>query len=195
MTGARHDLEWQELPSPRSGVSGDVVSGSSAKSGRSARRVLDCTAEHSSSALETPLAVGACSSGASRAKGCTALTLRTLRLRPHLTRIAIQGGAAPGLPLATPSGRSQRGSDRLAPHARPHRSAQCGFARSSATVRGRGTANSRLPLRVLTDGGKPRHADQAALPSVAVAAAARRSTLPSGPRGTASTAHSRSGAL
>jgi hypothetical protein len=46
-----------------------------------------------------------------------------------------------------------------------------------------------------TDAAKPRHADQAALPSVAVAAAARRSTLPSGPRGTASTAHSRSGAL
>ena len=43
--------------------------------------------------------------------------------------------------------------------------------------------------------GKPRHADQAALRSVAVAAAARRSTLPRGPRGTASTAHSRSGAL
>ena len=38
-------------------------------------------------------------------------------------------------------------------------------------------------------------AHQAALPSIAVAAADRRSTLPSALRGTTSTAHSRSGAL
>ena len=51
----------------------------------------------------------------------------------------------------------------------------------------------RLLLRTLRDGGT----DQAARPSIAVAAAAaaRRSTLPSGLRGTASTANSRSGTL
>jgi hypothetical protein len=65
------------------------------------------------------------------------------------------------------------------------------FSHSSRTR----TADSQEPPRGLSDGDKPRHTDQAALPSVAVAAAARRSTLPSGPRGTASTAHSRSGAL
>jgi hypothetical protein len=91
--------------------------------------------------------------------------------------------------------RLPRGSIGWAPHARPHRSAQCGFVLCSATVCERETANNRLPPRVLTDGGKSRRPDQAALPSVAVAAAARRSTLPSGPRGTASTAHSRSGVL
>ena len=65
---------------------------------------------------------------------------------------------------------------------------------SSATVCGRRSANSRLPLYLLKNGGKPCHADQAALSSIAVAAA-RRSILPSELRGTASTANSRSGAL
>ena len=57
-------------------------------------------------------------------------------------------------------------------------------------------ANPRTALAVsrFTDREWSRRGDQAARPSIAVAAS-RRSTLPSGLRGTASTAHSRSGAL
>jgi hypothetical protein len=114
---------------------------------------------------------------------------------PHLTRIAVQGGAAPGLSLATRRQSLAARLDRLGP---ARETAQIG------AVRIRPVFSHSLWKRNCGQPGacprshawrQPRHADQAALPSVAVAAAARRSTLPSGPRGTASTAHSRSGAL
>ena len=94
------------------------------------------------------------------------------------------------------SGRSPRGSDQLGPALRDRTDRRSADFRRVFSHRLWKRNREWLVAASRSHGcGKPRHVDQAALPSVAVAAAARRSTLPSGPRGTASTAHSRSGAL
>jgi hypothetical protein len=77
---------------------------------------------------------------------------------------------------------------------RPRRAAQSQARRQDIACTVTALLSPARPLHILTDRGKPYHADQAARPSIAVAAA-RRSILPSGSRGTASTAKSRSGSL
>jgi hypothetical protein len=134
--------------------------------------------------------------GKSRQRECTALNLKDAPSSPHLTRIAIQGGAAPELSLAMRKQSLAARLDRLGP---ARETAQIGAVRIrpvfSHSLWKRNREEPVAASRSHTDGGKPRRPDHEALPSVAVAAAARRSTLPSGPRGTASTAHSHSGVL